>query len=210
MPRDFRLIDHPLVSHKLTRLRDRNTPTREFRNLVRELGMLLAFEASRDLAVRATTVETPIQKMAGETLAGKPPALIPILRAGLGLLDGMLQVISDAEVGHIGMVRDPETLEAREYYCNLPSDMTQRSALILDPMLATGHSAIAATDRVLESRPRSTTLVCFIAAPEGVQKFHTRHPSVPIIAAALDEGLNEKGYIVPGLGDAGDRLYGTA
>lgn len=203
------VVDHPLVQHKLSMLRDKNTHSPQFRDLVREIGMLLAYEVTRDLPTKPVTIETPLMSMNTPMLAGKRVLLISILRAGNGLLDGILELIPSARVGHIGLYRDPSTLVPVEYYFKVPSDTSDCDAIVLDPMLATGNSAVAAIARLKESTPRSIKFVCLLAAPEGIASFHEEHPDVPIFTAAIDERLNEHGYILPGLGDAGDRLYGT-
>ena len=203
------VIDHPLVQHKLTVMRDVHTPTQEFRNLVREVAMLLCYEVTRDLPLTLVPIETPIQAMDAPVLAGKKMVFAPILRAGVGLLDGMLDLIPAARVAHIGLYRDPKTLEAVEYYYKAPDDMGERLVICVDPMLATANSAIAAIDRLKTGGATNIRFVCLLAAPEGAAAMHERHPDVPVFAAALDERLNEKGYIIPGLGDAGDRIFGT-
>jgi uracil phosphoribosyltransferase len=202
------VLDHPLLAHKLTRIRDRDTATPEFRTLLVEAAMMVAVEATRHLPIVEIEVATPLAKMKGIRLDGPSPVLISILRAGNGLLDGFLRIIPDADVGHIGLYRDETTLQAHEYLLRLP-DLANRDVIIVDPMLATGHTSVAALDRVTESVPRSILFACLVAAPEGISELHSHHPQVPIVTAALDSHLNESGYIVPGLGDAGDRLYGT-
>ena len=203
------VIDHPLVQHKLTLLRDKNTGTNQFRALVQELAMLLAYEATRDLTLEDTTVETPITTAKTKVLSGKKLGIVPILRAGLGMVDGMMSLIPAAKVGHIGLYRDPETLSPVDYYCMLPPDVSERDMIIVDPMLATGGSAIAGIDVLKRAGCKSIKLVNLIAAPEGIEAVQKAHPDVDIIVANVDECLNEHGYIVPGLGDAGDRLFGT-
>lgn len=203
------VVDHPLVQHKLTRMRSKDCSTSSFRRLVKEVSMLLAYEITRDMPVTYQTIETPIQTMQAPVIEGKKVVLVAILRAGVGLLDGMLEILPSARVGHVGLARDPKTLEAHEYYFKLPENLGDRDLLVLDPMLATGNTAIAATRRVLALAPKSVKFVCLLAAPEGIEAFHAALPDVPIYTAAVDEKLNEKGYIVPGLGDAGDRIYGT-
>jgi uracil phosphoribosyltransferase len=203
------LNDHPLVQHKLTLLREKDRSTNSFRRLMNEIAMLLAYEITRDMPTREVEIETPLERMKSKVIDGKKIVLVPILRAGHGLLDGMLEVVPGARVGHIGLYRDPATLDAVEYYCKLPEDVADRDVIVLDPMLATGHSAIAAVDRILEAGARSIRFVCLLAAPEGLAAFHERHPQVPVFTAAIDRELDEHGYILPGLGDAGDRLYGT-
>lgn len=203
------IFDHPLIQHKVTLLRDKDTSTRDFRELVHEISMLMAYEVTRDLPVEDVEVETPLVKTKSKVIAGKKLAIVPILRAGLGMVDGMLNLIPNAKVGHIGLYRDPETLEAVEYYCKLPEDSANRDVILLDPMLATGVSASAAITFLHERGIYNIKFVCIIAAPEGVSRLHQDHPDVPIFCAVLDEGLNEHAYILPGLGDAGDRLFGT-
>ena len=206
---EVHVIDHPLVTHKLTHMRKKETSTGQFRALLHEVSMLLAYEVTRDFPLSPVSIETPLEPMTAQVLNGKKIVFVSILRAGNGLLDGMLQILPSARVGHVGLYRDPKTLEAVEYYFKLPPEMESRDAIIVDPMLATGHSAVAATDRIKETRPRTTKFVCLVACPEGIQAFHDRHPDTPIYTAAVDQRLNDKGYILPGLGDAGDRLYGT-
>jgi uracil phosphoribosyltransferase len=203
------VVDHPLVQHKLTQMRRKETPSETFRRYLREIAMLLAYEALRDLPTERIEIETPLTRMQAPQLAGKRVCFVSILRAGNGLLDGMLEVLPSARVGHIGLYRDPKTLAAVEYYCKLPEDVGEREAILLDPMLATGHSAVAAVDRVKELGAKSLRYVCLLAAPEGVREMNAAHPDVPIVTAAVDSHLNDHGYIVPGLGDAGDRLFGT-
>ena len=203
------VIDHPLVQHKITLLRDKNTGTSQFRALVQEIATLLAYEATRDLTLEETTVETPIAVTKAKVLSGKKLGIVPILRAGLGMVDGMMSLIPAAKVGHIGLYRDPETLSPVDYYCKLPPDVSERDMIIVDPMLATGGSAIAGIDVLKRAGCKSIKLVNLIAAPEGIEAVQKAHPDVDIIVANVDECLNEHGYIVPGLGDAGDRLFGT-
>jgi uracil phosphoribosyltransferase len=204
------LIDHPLVQHKLTLMRQVETHTQDFRRLLKEIAMLLAYEVTRDLPIKKEQIQTPLAMMEAPMLAAdKKMVVVSILRAGQGLLDGMIELIPAAKVGHIGLYREPTTLTAVEYYMKLPQDIDQRDMLVVDPMLATGNSAVAAVDRLKDANPTSIKFVCLLAAPEGISHFHSQHPDVPIYTAAIDEGLNEKGYIIPGLGDAGDRLYGT-
>ena len=203
------VIDHPLVQHKLTLMRRKETSTANFRRLLREISTLLAYEVTRDLALETETIETPLATIQAPVLSSKKLCLISILRAGNGLLDGMLDLIPSARVGHVGLYRDPQTLKAVEYYCKLPSDIGERLAIVLDPMLATGHSAAAALDRIKQRGAKAIKFVCLVAAPEGVATLSAAHPDVPIYAAAVDSHLNDHGYIVPGLGDAGDRLFGT-
>lgn len=205
----FAVAAHPLIQHKLTLLRARETSTGEFRRLMRELGLLLGYEATRDLPLTDAEIETPLERARLPVLAGKKLCLVSILRAGAGLVDGMLELVPSARVGHIGLARDHDTLAAIEYYLKLPGDLPERDAILVDPMLATGNSAVAAIARLKECRTQSIKFVCLVAAPEGVAQVHRLFPDVPILTAALDRGLNEHGYIMPGLGDAGDRLYGT-
>ncbi len=209
MPGKVHVIDHPLVQHKLTLMRSKETSTSTFRNLLREISMLLAYEVCRDLPTTKVKIETPLASMTAPMLDGKKIVLISILRAGNGILDGMLEILPSARVGHIGLYRDPKTLVAVEYYYKVPDNLGDRDAIVVDPMLATGNSAVAAIDRLKESGPRSIKFVCLLTCPEGIRVFHTQHPDVPIYTAAIDDHLNEKSYIVPGLGDAGDRLFGT-
>jgi uracil phosphoribosyltransferase len=203
------VIDHPLVQHKLTLMRNKDTSTSSFRKLLREISMLLAYEVCRDLKTTLVPIETPVAPMMAPKLDGKKIAIVSILRAGGGILEGMLDLIPSARVGHIGLYRDPKTLEPVEYFYKVPDAMEDRDAIIVDPMLATGNSAAAAVTRLKASKPRSLKFVCLLTCPEGIRTFHTAHPDVPIYTAAIDERLNEKSYIVPGLGDAGDRLFGT-
>lgn len=203
------IFDHPLIQHKISLMRDKRTTTKEFRELVSEVSMLMAYEVTRDLPLKEIEIETPVAMARTKVLAGKKMALVPILRAGLGMVDGMLNLMPMAKVGHIGLYRDPKTLEPVEYYCKLPEDAVERDIVILDPMLATGGSASAAVSFIKERGIKSIKFMCLIAAPEGVRRLHADHPDVPIFCAALDEKLNDHAYIVPGLGDAGDRLFGT-
>ncbi len=209
MTQRVHVIDHPLIQHKLTLMRRSDTSTALFRQLLQEISMLMAYEVTRDMAVTMQRIETPLAEMDAPILDGKKIVLISILRAGNAILDGMLRILPSARVGHIGLYRDPKTLGAVEYYFKLPNEMQDRDAIVVDPMLATGNSAIAAIDRVKETKPRSLKYVCLLTAPEGLQSFHEHHPDVPVYTAAVDERLNEKGYILPGLGDAGDRMFGT-
>ncbi len=202
-------ILHPLVQHKLTMMRKKETSTSSFRALLGEVSMLLAYEVTRDMVTVTERIETPVAEMDAPVLDGKKIVLVSILRAGNGLLDGMLKILPSARVGHIGLYRDPATLRAVEYYFKVPGEMQDRDCLLLDPMLATGNSAVAAVDKLKRTKPRSIKLVCLLAAPEGVRDFHEQHPDIPIYVAKVDERLNEKGYIIPGLGDAGDRMFGT-
>ena len=203
------VVDHPLVQHKLGLLRDKNTKTKEFRELVGELAMLMGYEVTRNLPLQATEIETPIQKTTVHMLLNEKLAVIPILRAGLGMADGMMQLIPYAKMGHIGLYREPETLQAKGYYCKLPEDIAERDCIIVDPMLATGNSAIAAIKLVREAGAKSIRLVNLIAAPEGIYAVQKAFSDVDIYVASIDEKLNDHGYIIPGLGDAGDRLFGT-
>ena len=203
------VVNHPLLAHKLTILRDKNTPTNDFRELVSEIGMLLTYEATRDLPLVERAVETPICTTMAPTLKGKKFAVVPILRAGLGLVDGVVRMVPSARIGHIGLYRDPDTLEPVEYYCKLPADAEERELILLDPMLATGGSAADAITMIKKRGCKHIRLVNLIAAPEGIAKVQAAHPDVDIYVAGLDDHLNEHGYIVPGLGDAGDRLFGT-
>lgn len=203
------ILDHPLIQHKLTIIRDKNTGTKNFREVVDEIARLMAYEITRDMPLEDVEVETPVAKATMKQISGKKVALIPILRAGLGMVDGMLDLIPAAKVGHVGLYRDPETLEAVEYFVKLPSDINERQLMVLDPMLATGASAIAAIDALKKRGADSMKFVGLVAAPEGVEALSKAHPDVDIYVAALDEKLNEDAYIVPGLGDAGDRLFGT-
>lgn len=206
---NFTVLDHPLIQHKLTILRDKNTGVKQFRELVSEIATLMCYEATRDLPLRDVEVETPITKTVCKEISGKKLAIVPILRAGLGMVDGIIQLVPSVKVGHIGLYRDPETLLPVEYYCKMPSDIKEREVIILDPMLATGGSAAAAIKFIKGYTDRSIKLMCIIAAPEGIKKIHEDHPDVHIFCASLDEKLNDHGYIVPGLGDAGDRIFGT-
>lgn len=206
---DVHVISHPLVQHKLTLLRQAERSTQGFRRLVNEIGMLLAYEVTRDLALEMTEIETPLTRMASPILAGKKLVFAPILRAGVGFLDGMLELVPAARVAHIGLYRDPATLQAVEYYFKAPPDVAERLVIVLDPMLATANSAVAAVDLLKARGCRAIRMVCLLAAPEGIAHFHTRHPEVPIWTAAIDSHLDAHGYIVPGLGDAGDRIFGT-
>jgi len=203
------IFDHPLIQHKISLLRDKRTTTKEFRELVGELAMLMAYEVTRDLPLKEVEIETPIAIAKTKVLAGKKLAIVPILRAGLGMVDGMLNLLPMAKVGHIGLYRDPKTLEPVEYYCKLPDDVTEREIVILDPMLATGGSASAAVTFLKERGITQIKFMCLIAAPEGIARLQKDHPDVPIFCAAKDPRLNDHAYIVPGLGDAGDRLFGT-
>lgn len=203
------LIDHPLVQHKLTLMRRKDASTNSFRRLLNELAMLMTYEVTRDMPMQDLAIETPLEPMTGRVIDGKKLVFVSILRAGNGILDGMLSVIPGARVGHIGLYRDPKTLTAVEYYFKMPSDMQERDVIVVDPMLATGHSAIAAIDRLKECRPKSIKFACLLTCPEGLAAMEKAHPDVPIYTAAIDRQLNGHGYILPGLGDAGDRIFGT-
>lgn len=206
---NLHVIDHPLVQHKLSVMRDKDTTTQDFRNIIREISMLMGYEILRDLPLEDVTIETPLEKMQAKMLAGKKLCIVPILRAGTGFLDGLLQLMPSARVGHIGLYRDPDTLEPVEYYLKLPEDLASRRVIVVDPMLATGHSAIAAVDRIKDHDATDIKFMCLMAAPEGLKAFHEAHPDVPVYTAAVDRQLNEHGYILPGIGDAGDRIFGT-
>lgn len=205
----FQVLDHPLIQHKLSIIRDKNCGTREFRQCVNEIAELMVYEVSRDMPLEDVEVETPITKATTKRLAGKKVVVVPILRAGIGMVDGILELIPAAKVGHIGMYRDEETLQPHEYFVKMPDDLENREMIIVDPMLATGGSAIMAVDALKKRGAKSIKFVCLVAVPEGVKAFREAHPDVDIYSASLDEYLNEDGYIVPGLGDAGDRLFGT-
>ena len=209
MAKEVHILDHPLIQHKISLMRDRHTGSKEFRELVSEVAMLMCYEATRDLPLKQVELETPIGVAKTNVISGRKIALVPILRAGLGMVDGMLSMIPAAKVGHIGMYRDHETLKPVEYYCKMPSDIEQRDVIVLDPMLATGGSATDAITRIKQFHPRSIKFMCLIAAPEGIEALTEAHPDVEVFIAAKDEKLNEIGYIVPGLGDAGDRIFGT-
>lgn len=202
-------LDHPLIKHKLTYIRDKNTGSKEFRELVSEVSMLMGYEVTRDMELEEKEIETPMGNMMSEVIAGKKVGIVPILRAGLGMVDGMLSVMPAAKVGHIGLYRDPKTLKPVEYYCKLPKDVEERDLIVLDPMLATGGSAEAGIQFLKDRGAKNIKLVCLIAAPEGIKVVQEAHPDVDIYLAKIDEGLDENAYIVPGLGDAGDRLFGT-
>ena len=203
------VVDHPLIQHKLTIMRRKNTPSKDFRQLLDEISMLMGYEITRNLPLEEIEIETPICKTQAHRIAGKKLAIVPILRAGLGMVDGLLRLVPVARVGHIGLYRDPETHEPVEYYCKMPPDIDERLVIVVDPMLATGGSAADAISMVKARGARNVMLMCLVAAPEGVAKVQAAHPDVDIFAAALDEKLNEHAYIVPGLGDAGDRIFGT-
>ncbi len=203
------LIDHPLVQHKLTLMRRKDASTRTFRTLLNELSSLMAYEVTRDMPLQAVEIETPLETMTSNVIDGKKLVFVSILRAGNGILEGMLNVVPGARVGHVGLYRDPETLEPVEYYFKMPQEMAERDVVIVDPMLATGNSAIAAISRIKQLKPKSIKFVCLLTCPEGIAALQKAHPDVPIYTAAIDRQLNEHGYILPGLGDAGDRIYGT-
>lgn len=206
---EVHVVDHPLVQHKLTLMRKKETSTSKFRQLLEEISMLMGYEVTRDMPMSLERIETPLVEMDAPILEGKKVVIISILRAGDGILKGILDVLPSARVGHIGLYRDPETLRPVEYYYKVPSELEDRDVIVVDPMLATGHSAAAAVTRIKAGNPKTMKFVCLITAPEGVAAFHAEHPDVPIYTASVDERLNEKGYILPGLGDAGDRLFGT-
>ena len=203
------IYDHPLIQHKLSILRDERTGTKQFRELISEIAMLMCYEATRDLELEDVKVKTPMEVMTAKKISGRKLAFVPILRAGLGMVDGVLSLIPTAKVGHIGMYRDPDTHEPVDYYCKLPADIPERDVVVLDPMLATGGSAIDAVARIKEFGPKNIKFMCIIAAPEGVEAFTKAHPDVELYCAALDRQLNDHAYILPGLGDAGDRIFGT-
>ena len=203
------LVDHPLVQHKLTLMRQKNASTNSFRRLLNELSMLMAYEVTRDMPMQDVQIETPLETMNAKVIDGKKLVLVSILRAGTGILDGMLTVVPGARVGHIGLYRDPKTLQAVEYYFKMPKEMQERDVVVVDPMLATGNSAVAAVDRIKALKPKSIKFVCLLTCPEGIATMHKAHPDVPIYTAAIDRQLNSHGYILPGLGDAGDRIFGT-
>ncbi len=203
------IADHPLIQHKVSILRDKNTSSKLFRELIREITQLMVYEATRDLPLCDTRVETPMAVMTGKKIAGRKLAFVPILRAGLGMVDGAIELVPSARVGHIGLYRDEETMKPVEYYCKLPGDIHEREVIVLDPMLATGGSAVDAIGQIKQRGPKSIKFMCIIAAPEGLKALTEAHPDVQIYCAALDDHLNEKCYIVPGLGDAGDRIFGT-
>ncbi len=203
------VIDHPLVQHKLTLMRQKDRSTNSFRRLLHEIGMLMAYEVTREMPTQLIEIETPLEKMMAPVIDGKKTVFVVVMRAGDGLLEGMLDVVPGARVGHIGLYRDPKTLVAVEYYFKMPHDMHERDAIVLDPMLATGNSAVAAVERLKETKPKSIRFVSLLAAPEGLANMQQHHPDVPIYTAAIDRQLNDHGYICPGLGDAGDRIFGT-
>ena len=206
---NLHLIDHPLVQHKLTLMRKKEASTNSFRRLLNELSMLMCYEVTRDMPTQDVQIETPLETMTGKMIDGKKLVLVSILRAGTGILDGMLTVVPGARVGHIGLYRDPKTLQAVEYYFKMPPDMPERDVVVVDPMLATGNSAVAAIDRVKATKPKSIKFLCLLTCPEGIATLHKAHPEVAIYTAAVDRQLNDHGYILPGLGDAGDRIFGT-
>lgn len=203
------VIDHPLIQHKLTYIRDENTSSKDFRELIEEVASLMAYEVTRDMPLEETKVQTPVAVATTKVLSGRKIGIIPILRAGLGMASGILRLIPVAKVGHIGVYRDPETLQPVEYYCKLPSDLTERDLILVDPMLATGGSAVASIGFLKERGARNIKFMCLIAAPEGIERVQREHPEIDIFTAAIDDHLNSHGYIIPGLGDAGDRLFGT-
>ena len=203
------VMDHPLITHKINYVRQENVGTKEFREVIGEIAQLMCYEATRDLKMSDVQIKTPLMEMTGKMLSGKKLAIVPILRAGIGMVDGMLSLIPAAKVGHIGLYRDEETHEPHEYYCKLPSDIASREVFVTDPMLATGGSATAAITMLKEKGAKKIHFMCIIASPEGIEKMHEVHPDVDVFVGALDDHLNEHGYIVPGLGDAGDRIFGT-
>lgn len=203
------VMDHPLIAHKISYIRSENVGTKEFREVIGEIAQLMCYEATRDLKTRDVNIKTPVAETTGKVLTGRKPAIVPILRAGVGMVDGMLSLMPAAKVGHIGLYRDPKTLEPVEYYCKLPADCEEREVFVVDPMLATGGSSTAAIRMLKEKGVAHIRFLCIIAAPEGVERMQKEHPDVDIYIGALDEKLNEHGYIVPGLGDAGDRIFGT-
>lgn len=209
MDNNIMVFDHPLIQHKVSILRDKNTSTKEFRELVSEIAMLMAYEATRDLPLKEVEIETPVAIAKTNVIAGKKLAIVPILRAGLGMVEGFTTLIPNVRVGHIGLQRNPQTLQPEEYYCKLPEDIADRDVIVLDPMLATGGSASAAISFLKDRGIKNIKFMCLIAAPCGIDRLHSDHPEVPIFAAAMDKELNDHAYIVPGLGDAGDRLFGT-
>ncbi len=209
MYRNTTVVDHPLIRHKLSLMRRKHEPTADFRRLLREISLLLGYEVTRDLPLELRDIVTPVAPMLAPVLAGKKLCLVSILRAGEGIVEGMLELLPSARVGHVGLYRDPDTLVAVEYYLKVPDDIAERRVIVVDPMLATGNSAVAAVQRLKEMGAHAIKFVCVLAAPEGLAHFEEQHPDVPIFTAAIDERLNEHGYIVPGMGDAGDRLFGT-
>jgi uracil phosphoribosyltransferase len=209
MSRAVHVIQHPLVQHKLTLMREKDRSTSSFRRLMHEVSMLMAYEVTREMPTHLVEIQTPLETTQAPMIDGKKIVFVAILRAGVGFLDGMLEIVPSARVGHVGLYRDPKTLVAVEYYFKMPQEMHERDAIVLDPMLATGNSAVAAVDRLKETNPKSIRFVCLLAAPEGLANFHAHHPDVPVYTAAIDRELNDHGYIMPGLGDAGDRIFGT-
>ena len=209
MPAEVHHVTHPLVQHKLTLMRNKDASSTTFRTLLGELAMLMAYEVTRDMPVQMVEIETPLERMQSPMIDGKKLVFASILRAGNGMLDGLLRVVPNARVGHVGLYRDPQTLQAVEYYYKMPADMAERDVIAVDPMLATGHSAVAAIDKLKAAGPRSIKFLCLLAAPEGIATLQAAHPDVPIYTAAIDRELNDHGYILPGLGDAGDRIFGT-
>ena len=209
MQENIHMFDHPLIQHKLSILRDKSTGSKQFRELVNEIATLMCYEATRDLPLKEIEVETPVATARTKVLDGRKRAFIPILRAGLGMVEGALSLVPAAKVGHIGLYRDPETLDPVEYYCKLPGDMNERDVIVVDPMLATGGSAVEAINLIKRHNPKSIKFMCILAAPEGMKAFTEAHPEIPVYCAAMDKCLNDHGYIVPGLGDAGDRIFGT-
>ena len=209
LSRQVHLVNHPLVQHKLTLMRKKEASTNSFRTLLNEISMLMAYEVTRDMPMQEVEIETPLETMKAKMIDGKKLVFVSILRAGTGILDGMLSVVPGARVGHIGLYRDPKTLQAVEYYFKMPKDMQERDVVVVDPMLATGNSAAAAVQRIKALKPKSIKFVCLLTCPEGIATMHNAHPDVPIYTAAIDRQLNEHGYILPGLGDAGDRIFGT-
>jgi uracil phosphoribosyltransferase len=209
MSRAVHVIQHPLVQHKLTLMREKDRSTSSFRRLMNEVSMLMAYEVTREMPTHLVEIQTPLETTVAPMIDGKKIVFVAILRAGVGFLDGMLEIVPSARVGHVGLYRDPKTLVAVEYYFKMPQEMHEREAIVLDPMLATGNSAVAAVDRVKETHPKSIRFVCLLAAPEGLAHFHAHHPDVPVYTASIDRELNDHGYIMPGLGDAGDRIFGT-
>lgn len=211
IPKDLQvhLIDHPLITHKLTIMRKKETGTKDFRQLLEEISMLMVYEITRDMTLEPIRIETPVAPCEGYEIAGKKVSIVPILRAGLGMLSGIQRMIPAARIGHIGLYRDPETLKPVEYYCKLPKDIAERQIIVCDPMLATGGSASAALTLLKQKGAKTITLMCLVSVPEGIRLVNQEHPDVPVYVAAIDDHLNEKGYIVPGLGDAGDRIFGT-
>ncbi|QQG37210.1 MAG: uracil phosphoribosyltransferase [Micavibrio aeruginosavorus] len=207
--KNVHILDHPLIRHKLTFLRDKRTSTKEFRDIMREMSMLMGYEVMRNLPTEQVEIETPMEIMRSDVLAGQGLCIVSILRAGNGLLDGLLQLVPTASVGHIGLYRDPDTLIPVEYYLKFPEDVASRSVIVVDPMLATGHSAVAAIDRVRDMDVTDVKFLCIVASPEGLRVFQDAHPDVPVYTASIDRQLDDHGYILPGIGDAGDRIYGT-